>query len=394
MRNRTRTPKHCFHKPTGQGYVRLSGKTFYTGVWGTEEANSHFDRLLTEWLAHGRSMPSLEGREADYWVKDLVADYWVHAETYYRKDGKPTQELSNIKAAVRPMLELYGDLPAGEFSPSRLKIYRERLIESDLCRNVINQRVGIIKRVFIWGAEEEKVSGETAASVKMVRGLRRGRSKARESTPVLPVSEGDMRAVLPLVSRQVAAMIELQWLTGMRPGEAVQMRWYDLDCEDSTWVYTPASHKTEHHGRERIITLGPRAQAILEGFRRLDAKAPIFSPREADEEFRAEKAESRVSKVTPSQVARKRRSKAKPKARIREAYDSFSYRRAIHRACQRAEIERWSPNQLRHSAATRIRREYGIDAARALLGHSSPAVTEVYAELDQAQVRKIMGECG
>lgn len=79
MRNRTRTPKHCFHKPSGKGYVRLSGKTFYTGVWGTEEANSHFDRLLTEWLAHGRSLPSLEHRGADY---------WLHPGTYYWKRSR------------------------------------------------------------------------------------------------------------------------------------------------------------------------------------------------------------------------------------------------------------------------------------------------------------------
>lgn len=32
----------------------------------------------------------------------------------------------------------------------------------------------------------------------------------------------------------------------------------------------------------------------------------------------------------------------------------------------------WSPNQLRHTAAIEIRREFGIEAAQNTLGHSSP----------------------
>jgi integrase len=39
---------------------------------------------------------------------------------------------------------------------------------------------------------------------------------------------------------------------------------------------------------------------------------------------------------------------------------------------------------LRHTAATVIRREMGLDAARAHLGHRSLGITDTYAELDQA----------
>ncbi len=54
----------------------------------------------------------------------------------------------------------------------------------------------------------------------------------------------------------------------------------------------------------------------------------------------------------------------------------------------------WHPHQLRHNAATRLRREFGLDVARAVLGHSSPAVTEVYAELDQAKAADAMARIG
>jgi integrase len=55
---------------------------------------------------------------------------------------------------------------------------------------------------------------------------------------------------------------------------------------------------------------------------------------------------------------------------------------------------RWSANQLRHSAATHLRNEFGIEAARVVLGHSSAEVTEIYAELDMAKAAEIMGRVG
>ena len=53
-------------------------------------------------------------------------------------------------------------------------------------------------------------------------------------------------------------------------------------------------------------------------------------------------------------------------------------------------IPDWHPHQLRHAVATGLRREFGLDFARAVLGHSSPVVTEVYAELDEAKAREAM----
>ena len=42
---------------------------------------------------------------------------------------------------------------------------------------------------------------------------------------------------------------------------------------------------------------------------------------------------------------------------------------------------RFSPHQLRHNAATRIRAEFGIDVAGSVLGHAlGSQVTEIYAE--------------
>jgi len=391
---RSRPPGHCRHKAKNLGYVRLSGRTFYTGRWGTEEAERRYERLLAEWLRSGKVLPGEDDDGSGYWIIDLIADYWEHTKSYYQKDGKPTKEVSNTRYALRPLKDLYGDLPAEDFSPSKLKVVRDRMIQTGWCRTLINQRVGIIKRMFRWGAEEEKVPGETAQALLCVRGLKRGRSEARETEPVQPVPEAHVRAILGYVSRQVAAMVKLQWLTGMRPGEVLQMRWGDVDRTGPTWLYRPASHKTQHHGKDRVVPLGPQAQEILQTFPKLDPGAPIFSPIEADREYRELKAAQRKTRVPPSQVARHKKAMANPRRKLKETYDLASYRRAIQRSCDKAGIPRWSPNRLRHSAATRIRREHGLEVARALLGHSSMATTEVYAELDLNQAVRAMEASG
>jgi len=180
------------------------------------------------------------------------------------------------------------------------------------------------------------------------------------------------------------------------------MRTIDIDMSGRVWVYTPETHKTQHHDKQRRIHLGPTAQEILRPWLRTELAAYLFSPREAMDERRAERRQARRTPLTSSQRGRKR--EAKPKRSPGERYDTRSYYHAvlygIRRANREAErvgnppIPHWHPNQLRHNAATRLRREFGLDVARAVLGHSSPVVTEVYAELDGAKAAEAMERVG
>ena len=76
------------------------------------------------------------------------------------------------------------------------------------------------------------------------------------------------------------------------------------------------------------------------------------------------------------------------------AYTVASYRRAVHRACDRAGVDRWSPHRLRHNAATNIASKYGWEAARVVLGHSSVRTTAIYVERDYALAERVMHEVG
>jgi integrase len=57
-------------------------------------------------------------------------------------------------------------------------------------------------------------------------------------------------------------------------------------------------------------------------------------------------------------------------------------------------VPHWHPHQLRHNRGTEVRRKYGIEAAQVALGHARADVTEVYAERNLEQARKIAREMG
>jgi integrase len=428
MSRRPRVPSYRLHKQSGQAVVTLPDglggrRDVLLGKYDSEESKAEYVRLIAEWQAAGHRPPPVVAAGEDRSVNELMLAFLPHAEQHYRHpDGTPTNELNDFRLSLRPLKELYGHTPVKDFGPLALKAVRVKMIDSGLCRGVVNQRIGRIRRMFKWGVENELVPPSVLQGLQAVRGLARGRSAARETEPVQPVPEAFVYAVLPHVRPQVAAMVQLQLHTGMRPGEVVIIRAIDIDMTGKVWLYRPGSdrgpegtHKTAYRGRKRIIPIGPRGQEILRPHLKTDLYAYLFSPREAVDALRAEQRRKRKTRVQPSQVDRR---KPKPKRKPGERYRARSYAVAIARGivaanrtracdacknlapenrcekCQAAAIPHWHPHQVRHTKATEIRREAGLDAARAVLGHTSPAVTEVYAEIDLDKATQIMERLG
>jgi integrase len=269
--------------------------------------------------------------------------------------------------------------------------------------------------------------------------FRKGRSDAREGRTIQPVPDATVDATLPHLSPTVRAMVEPQRLTGMRPGEVCMMRSCDVNTEGRIWEYRPSSHKTEHHERERVVFIGPKAQAVLKPFLSRDLQAFLFSPERSAQEHLDLRREARITPdgqgngVGTNRVRRPKRSPG-------ERFDADSDRQAIEYACDRAwpvpddaaleaaviaerakankgegelaklavvtpdairkagaewrREHRWAPNRLRHLFATNARREYGIEAVKILLGHSDLSTSELYAERDAAKAAAVIARIG
>jgi integrase len=388
------TPTYRHHKARDCAVVTIGGTDHYLGAYDSPESREKYDRLVAEWLARGRQPeppPTVpEGPVATgLTVNDLILRFVSHATTYYRRpDGTPTTEVTEYKRTLGVMRELYGRTSAAAFGPLALKAVREKLIASDLSRGVINQRIDRIKRVYKWAVENELVPATVHQALLTVRGLPKGRSAARESEPVKPVPEGDVQKTLPHLNRFLAAMVRVQLLTGMRPGEVCQMRGVDVETAGTVWMYRPPAHKTSHHGHTRVILLGPKTQDVLRPLLAEAGHGYVFDSRRACAEARATRAGSSAGMRPKKDRARKN---AK---RPMLYYKPSTYANAVRRACEKASVPSWHPHQLRHNAATAIRREFGLDMARAVLGHHSPQITELYAELDLDRAADVMAKIG
>jgi integrase len=411
--------------------VRLADgrrKDLLLGVYGSPESRAEYARVLAELEANNGRYPIKATGEAgaELTVRRLLLTYWRHVEQEYVKDGQPTSEQNTIKQALHYLRQLYGDTPAAKFGPLGLKAVRQAMIRHPvkrrykvkdpitgkkrwaekverigLARRFINKQIGRIKRMFAWAVEQELVPVPVYQSLLCVKGLKKGKKQAREKPRIGPVPETFIEKTLPQVPPAIRTMIQVQRLCGCRPQDVVQMRAIDIDMTGPVWEYRPPRYKTEHHNeendpdRERVVYLGPKAQALLKPYLTLNVTGYLFSPKRSEAERLAKRHQERKTPPWEShQKYQERKRKARKRAPMRERYDVASYRRAIRRACLRAAIPIWFPLQLRHTRGTEIRKRYGLEASQAALGHRELGSTQVYAEVDQEVARKVMAEIG
>lgn len=447
-------PSYRQRKGSDQAIVTLMDavtkerRDYWLGAFGTPGSRESYHRLIARWEAQGRVLPESEdlpGGPKKVTVEELIAPYWKWAESFYAPG-----EIHCIHMAMKLTRQLFGSAPAESFGPNSLRLVREQMIRGDSAavplrkpwvRTFANRQAHRIAAMFKWAAAQELLPASVYHQLKTLEPLKRGRSQARESEPVRHVADGLIDPLEDLVSPQVWAIIQLQRFTGARCGELFKLRAVDLkmDDGDGVWTFSPEEHKTAHHGKKRTIYFGPRAKEIIKPYltgRPVDRY--LFSAGEGEAHHRIKR---HARRKTPISCGNRSGTNGVnlPSRMPGDHYTTDSYRRAIARACAQAfpppdELRRikikgkkkkgkcweskahwkerlgedkwaalkrwqrehcWHPHQLRHSAATHIRREFGLEAAQIALGHSSALVTEaVYAERDMEKAIEVMKKIG
>lgn len=286
-------------------------------------------RARYETLAGGRC-----ALDAELTVRALYERFLTHAQREYsQRRGSTTA--TNFRDAMRQALELYADLPARDFGPLQLRAVREYMRDCGYAARTINDRIHRIRQAWRWAVTLDLVDSSAWEALRSLPCIPCPASDAK------PVLWADVEPILFQVRPPVAAMIRLQWWSGMRPGEICAMRRSEVDTTEAPWVYCPARHKTATRGKRRRVYLGPRSVEILTPWLDVAAGNEVFGYRQA------------------------------------------SYYNAIRRACRRAGVAHWTPHQLRHSFATRVERAAGIKITSTLLSHASVTTTRIYVEEDE-----------
>jgi len=424
MPRRKTVPKYSLHKPSGRARVVIAGKQVYLGVYGSPESRERYLQFIASSTRTGNE-PVVAGVDAhravgvtayggvaaadpNLTINELILRFLIFANKYYARNGKPTGEYANMRDSMRPVRALFSHGRAWDFGPKALKAIQQHMIDSEgLSRRVINSRINRIRRMFKWAVSEELVPAPVFQALCTVAGLKYGRTTARETSPVTPVDDRWVDATLPFLAPQIADMVRVQRLTGARPADVTMMRWQDIDRTGDVWIYRPMDHKTRYLGHDRAVAIGPQAQTILQKYLDRLPTVHIFSPAEAEAWRRNERAKlpsKRRTKVYPSELKKRDRIKALRAKRRRcrppaARYVTPSYYMAVQYGIRKAAksgviIPAWFPNQLRHSRATEVRRDHGIEAAQVVLGHAKADVTQVYAERNLELAKSVARKTG
>lgn len=337
------------------------------GRYGSAESKAAYQRVVSQILA-GREAPAPPPRPVGTpeSVAEIAAAFAGRALAGYSKS-----ERGYYSAVLRDLAAV--DLSAAEFGPKALSELRDGFVARGWTREHVNAQVRRVRAVFRWAESLELVPPGKWFQLRSLPGLKRG-TGLPEQRVVKPVSDEVIEATLPHLSPTVAAMVRFHRLTGCRPQDVCNLHTDHLDRSADVWVFRPEQHKGTHRGHTREVYIGPRAQQVILPF--LDGGF-VFSPRRAWQE-KSDARRAAAKRLKPGWVDRG------PPLTVRDHYTTHAYGLAVERACLRAGVEHWQPNQLRHARGTEIRATEGLEAAQRLLGHKHARTTERYAAIRDA----------
>lgn len=375
-------PKVYFHRKTGQARIRVAGKDYYLGPFGSEEAKRRYAETLSKILAEGKAGPPKRAGAVGFTVNEVLERWDQHALEYFSARGR---ERESYRYAVRPLSRLYGRTPAADFGPDQLRELQQAMLTGSFLtpedrqhhmtpktggwsRGVINARIKRIRTVWRWLEEAKLVPPGSWAALKVVRPVLSNRPGARDIKRPKSAPFEHVRRIIRHLKPHSRAMLLLQWWTGMRSGEVRTIRAGDVTIEGDNWIYQPREHKTDYLGHERVVIIGPRGQAVLrpwlEAARKRGEDSPCF----------------------PSQGSRGR-GKGEPLTRT-------GYAEAIREAAILAGVKGFRAYLSRHVTRMRVSRKYGDEAARSILGQRRLEVTLGYGSLDMDLARDVQRKIG
>jgi hypothetical protein len=162
------------HTPSNRARIRIDGKEFWLGTYGSPESLREYDRIISEYLANGRKLlpvpsPEVADIKSDTFsfrsvtngetvfsvpvgkitITMLIAESTQWADRHYRHPSdEPTREAENFRHVTKALRKMFGTLLVASFGPIRLITLRDSLIKKKLARRTINAMTRRTRQVF------------------------------------------------------------------------------------------------------------------------------------------------------------------------------------------------------------------------------------------------------
>lgn len=348
-RQKSTVPSYRLHKGTGQAVVYIDRREVYLGVHGSPESRQKYAEIISR-LTRGEAVdvrsptdkPTCQKSVAALCLRFIAEKLPAYADA----------EQHCQRGAIKVLAELFGETPTAEFGPIRLRTVRAAMVAGDSLalgpdgslkprkpwsRSFTNKQIKRLKHLFRWGVSWELVPASVADALGTVESLAAGETEAAEGRQRRAVPLSDLEAVRAVLTDRQRDVFDLLLLTGARPGEIIGLTTAQIDRSGDLWRADLTEHKTAHKGKQRTLFFNVTAQAILSKYLKADPESRLFPIR-------------------------------------RDAYGA-----AVKAACLKADVPFFTPHWLRHTVATRLADEIGIESAQRLLGHAGKAMTEHYS---------------
>ena len=343
-------PKYSLHKASGNARVKVRGREIWLGRFNSPESLARYRELLGN-----LETAILSDAPSSMTLTELLGMWWAECQQRYPNGRGKFGSATNWRRTIRWLRESFGEVRVEQLSQCAVSHSLSDLaVSSKWSKTYVAMTISRIKLIANWAYAEELITHdvcERLLAVQSREGLLTG--------PRPPVSLSVVEATLLHLPPLIAVFVRVQLLSGCRPGELVGLTRDDVDMTGEVWVARLDEHKNAHRMQERTLYFGPEAQRLL---------SPL------------------VMKADPWIF---------PNRAGTGPIDVDCVGRAIRSRCDKHKIPRWSPANLRKTAAGEIRDKYDIETASALLGHSSVKVTEdYYARFKEAKAIRAMTEVG
>lgn len=392
-----KVPKYRKHSSRNFGFVEWNrGRHRLPGEYNSRESRQAYNEFLAKFV-YGAERATTKNEGPSVWLNDVIVRYLEFAR---KRHPGTNGEYDVIRASVAELDNLFPGLLAKEFGPRRLKEYQKHLDSPKISRGYINARISRVRRMFKWAVSEELVPASVYAALRTVEALKPGECEAVERARRKPVPWESVEPVLEFLSPTLQAMVMLQWHTGVRSQNIVDLAPGQIDFTVRPAEWRPPRHKTLYRGKQLLVFVGANALNAIKPFLDRPDDKPCFSPRESLQWYYDQAEAKRQCARYPSEPKRVKTMNR----RARDHYDSRTYQKAISTGIDNCNADRkkrkmdpvpyWTPHQIRHAKATEVRAVYGLEAAQAALGHSSIDATQIYAEQNLELARRVALDLG
>lgn len=247
--------------------IHVRGKPKTKTIYGTRREAEKFE---AKWRLELEELGESEYRNAPQFSTFCLSEYAKHAKTHLK-----ASTWRNRRYQIATLVEHFGKKRLDKITAADVAKFQAHRVEKDGVRpSKVNDDTKVLRAILNWAREQG-----VPAKVPRFRPLPERGTKKRVIAWTPEQCETLLAAMQEKAPHLVAITVTLL-NTGMRKGEALQLRWRDVDLTAGVIYVRPSEEWQPKNNKPREIPVGPTLDAVLRAHKAV-VKGPHCFPSKA-----------------------------------------------------------------------------------------------------------------